>query len=63
MVPRFGNVKGGDSVTFEGQGFVDDPSKYTILLDEIPCIATAATVTSVTCTTGPRPGIYESPKT
>ena len=34
-----------------------DPTKYTIIIDGIVCDATAATSTSVTCTTGKRPGL------
>ena len=34
-----------------------DPSKYTIIIDGIVCDATAATSTSVTCTTNKRPGL------
>jgi len=55
--PRHGTVVGGDSVTFTGTQLSADPSKYTILLDGIVCEATAATSTSVTCTTGKRPGL------
>lgn len=55
--PRFGTVKGGESITFTGTNFVSDHTKYSILIDKIPCVPTAATTTSVTCTTGSRPGI------
>jgi hypothetical protein len=55
--PRFGNVKGGDSVTFTGTTFSSKTTDYTITLDGINCVVTAATSTSVTCTTGKRPGI------
>ena len=55
--PRYGRVEGGESVTFAGTGFSDQIGDYTILIDKIPCVATAATTTSVTCTTGKRPGI------
>lgn len=34
-----------------------DTSKYTIIIDGIVCEATSATSTSVTCTTGKRPGL------
>lgn len=58
--PRFGTVKGGTSVTFTGVQFSSQPSDYTILIDGVECVATAATTTSVTCTTGKRPGLPKS---
>ena len=60
MEPRYGNVEGGTSVTFTGTGFSATISDYTILIDKIVCAATAATTSSVTCTTGPRPGLHKS---
>ena len=55
--PRHGTVVGGDSVTFTGTQMSSDTSKYTIIIDGIVCEPTAATTTSVTCTTGKRPGL------
>lgn len=58
--PRFGGVLGGDSVTFTGTGFSDQTDLYTIIIDGIECEVTAASESSVTCTTGDRPGLVES---
>jgi hypothetical protein len=58
--PRFGSVVGGDSITFSGQSFSSDTSLYTIIIDGIVCEVTAASETSVTCTTDKRPGLVES---
>lgn len=58
--PRFGTVAGGTSVTFSGINFVTDISKYLIIIDERTCTVTAATTTSVTCTTDHRPGLISS---
>ena len=55
--PRYGTVTGGDSVTFTGVGFSTNTADYTITLDGINCPVTAADSTSVTCTTGKRPGL------
>ena len=55
--PRHGTVVGGDSVTFTGTQMSSDTSKYTIIIDGIVCDVTAATTTSVTCTTNKRPGL------
>ena len=55
--PRYGSVTGGDSVTFTGTGFSNSIADYTITLDGINCPVTAATSTSVICTTGKRPGL------
>jgi hypothetical protein len=58
--PRFGTVVGGTVVTFTGTSFSADTSKYTITIDGIDCPASAATSTSVTCTTAKRPGLVTS---
>lgn len=58
--PRYGTVKGGDSVTFSGNDFSANTADYKIMIDGFECVATAATRTSVTCTTGKRPGLVES---
>ena len=55
--PRYGTVTGGTSVTFTGTNFVTDTTKYTIIIDGRTCPVTAATTTSVTCTTDHRPGL------
>lgn len=55
--PRYGPVTGGTSITFSGTNFPTDTSLYTITLDGINCPVTAATSTSVTCTSGSRPGL------
>jgi hypothetical protein len=55
--PRFGTVKGGTSVTFSGAGFSSNTLDYTIMIDGVECAVTAATTTSVTCTTAKRPGL------
>lgn len=55
--PRYGTVTGGTSVTFTGSNFVTDTSKYSIIIDKRTCAVTAATTTSVTCTTDHRPGL------
>lgn len=55
--PRYGTVTGGTSVTFTGTNFVDNTRSYTILIDKRTCTVTAATTTSVTCTTDHRPGL------
>jgi len=60
MNPRHGAVTGGESVTFTGTDFSADVDDYKIILDGIICDVTAATTTSVTCTTNKRPGLVES---
>jgi len=58
--PRFGTVVGGDEVTFTGINFSSDTADYTITIDGIDCPVSAATSTTVTCTTDKRPGLVES---
>jgi len=60
MSPRFGSVTGGDTLTFTGTNFIADTTKYNIQIDGIHCPVSAATTTSVTCTTGKRPGLVAS---
>jgi hypothetical protein len=55
--PRYGTVTGGTSVTFSGTNFPTSTGVYTITLDGIDCPVSAANSTSVTCTTGSRPGL------
>jgi hypothetical protein len=58
--PRHGTVVGGTVVTFTGTDFSADTSKYSIIIDGIDCPVSAATSTSVTCTTGSRPGLVDT---
>jgi len=58
--PRFGTVVGGTEVTFTGTNFVTDISLYKITIDGIDCPVSAASTSSVTCTTGKRPGLVET---
>ena len=55
--PRYGPVTGGTSVTFTGTNFVDDTTKYSIVIDGRNCTVTGASRGSVTCTTDHRPGL------
>ena len=45
---------------FSGDGFVSDPSLYTITIDGIDCPALVADTNSVTCVTKKRPGLVET---
>ena len=58
--PRYGNVVGGEDITFTGTGFSSTIADYKITIDGVDCVAKSATVTSVTCTTGARPGLKNS---
>ena len=58
--PRFGKVLGGTSVTFTGTNFSPVKEDNTVIIDGIPCEVTASTTTSITCTTGPRPGLVKT---
>lgn len=60
MDPRFGTVTGGTTVTFTGQSFSDDKSKYHIKIDGFDCAVQSATTSSVTCITSKRPGLHPS---
>lgn len=60
ILPRYGTVTGGTVVTFTGTGFSSVISENSIVIDEVPCVITAATATSIICTTGKRPGLRTS---
>ena len=47
-------------MTFTGEDFSSNTGDYTIVIDGIDCPVSAATSTSVTCTTGGRPGLVET---
>jgi hypothetical protein len=53
-------VTGGTSLTLTGTDFSTDTSLYSIIIDGIDCPVSSATSTTVTCTTGKRPGLVES---
>ncbi|TNV88229.1 hypothetical protein FGO68_gene13028 [Halteria grandinella] len=61
ITPRFGNVVGGESITFNGTGFLTDTSLYKVLIDGRDCKVTYASVTQFKCTTSKRPGLYPEP--
>jgi len=52
VMPRFGSVLGGESVTFSGVGF---SGAATVLIDNRPCSVTSQTATEITCTTLDKP--------
>jgi hypothetical protein len=52
--PRYGTRLGGEEVSFTGTNFSADIKLYTILIDKVACVPTAATTTNVKCTTGKR---------
>lgn len=58
--PRFGSVLGGESITFTGTGF-SASATTTVTLDDIDCVVTSQTDTSVTCTTGSRADTLNAP--
>ena len=58
--PRFGRVEGGTPLTLTGTNFPTDTTKYTIIIDGIICPVDSATTTTVSCSTGSRPGLVES---
>jgi len=60
ITPRFGPVTGGTSVTFTGKQFSANQQDYTIKIDGFVCAVTAASSTSVTCTTAKRPGLHDT---
>lgn len=60
IVPRFGKVLGGTVVTFTGTKFSPTITDNTVIIDGIPCVVSASTTTTITCTTGKRPGLVKT---
>ena len=60
ITPRFGSRLGGETITFRGQNFSATKSKYTILIDGVPCVASSTTTSSIRCTTGARDDLVEA---
>ena len=58
IMPRYGSVLGGESVTFSGSGFSGDA---TVFIDDRPCAVTARTSTEITCTTADKPYVPGEP--
>ena len=58
--PRYGNVVGGEEITFSGSGFAAATNDVEIIIDGIECTTTQVTDTEIKCTTGPRPGLVNS---
>lgn len=58
VMPRFGSVLGGESVTFTGVGF---SGAATVLIDERPCSVTSQSDTEITCTTANKPYVPGDP--
>jgi len=60
ITPRYGNVVGGETVTFKGDGFTTTKADVKITIDGINCVVKSATMTEIKCETGKRPGLHES---
>lgn len=60
IMPRYGNVKGGEVVTFTGTGFSNDKTLYSIMIDGRTCSVQNANATMVACLTASRPGLYQT---
>lgn len=58
--PRFGSVVGNEAIVFTGTELSTTITDYSIVIDGVDCAVTMATSTTVTCTTGARPGYVET---
>lgn len=58
--PRYGNVVGGEEITFTGTGFGTSASDVTIVIDEVACAVTTVTDTEIKCTSGERRGLHDA---
>lgn len=60
IVPRYGNVVGGEDITFSGSGFGTTVADVSIVIDEVVCVVSTVTDTEIVCTTGPRTGLHDA---
>jgi len=58
--PRYGTAEGNTPIVFTGSNFPADTSKISVVIDGRACAVTAATTTTISCTTADRPGLVES---
>lgn len=54
ITPNRGTILGGTTVVFTGTGFGTTSSSVTVTIDDINCVVSTVTDTSITCVTGPR---------
>lgn len=58
--PRYGNVVGGEEITFSGTGFSTNTDDISIVMDGVTCVVTAATAQEIKCKSGERRGLHSS---
>jgi len=58
VMPRYGSVLGGETVTFTGQGFT---ATATVSIDGRPCTVVTQSATEITCTTANKPYVPGEP--
>jgi hypothetical protein len=51
VLPWFGSVAGGDTLTIEGTNFGGDPTQLLVSIDGVPCKVSTATDQSISCVT------------
>jgi hypothetical protein len=62
ILPRWGAVSGGTSLSFTGENFNSaNIADYSITIDNVDCPIDEVTTTEIKCTTGPRIGVWEEP--
>ena len=55
--PRYGSLKGGETLTLTGDNFSENVADISILIDSIECTVQTATKTELTCLTGAKIGV------
>ena len=55
--PRYGSLKGGETLTLTGDNFNENVADISILIDSIECTVQTATKTELTCLTGAKIGV------
>jgi hypothetical protein len=58
--PRYGNVVGGEDITFTGSGFGTTVADVSIIIDEVVCTVSTVTDTQIVCNTGARTGLHNA---
>ena len=47
ITPRYGNVEGGENISFTGAGFSNNISDYSIIIDGINCPVISSNPTQI----------------
>jgi len=64
VAPRWGSVEGSTNIVINVDNLgTTDPADVQVFIDRVVCDISSVTLTTIDCTSRPRPGLYESEPT